>query len=299
MPQPSSLPQMRYPTALQSAANNNFVVGQGGFGVVMRNRTNGTLVHKLMKSGVQCHEAEKEYDNHRRIYETYAKFVKSHPTLARSIAVPKPHVFMSCKSCRGSLCHVCTEPYHCVYTMDGVVSGRRDGLMEHVILNEIYENQGGQIYFVNHPRMPNSTYVNAAKKRMGPRGAFLAQSQLAKRNVDVREMARNMGMLFQIIIAAGVTPHDAEYVLGMPPPSSTGQLRRATTGGGVGRATCLWAMDFGMAHKPYTADDMEMDMYVPSADDDPTLHAHFLQGRAVVREWQSKPRPGLTRSVTR
>lgn len=260
---------------------NDRLLGQGGFGIVMTNARDDGTAHKLMKTHVTCKEAKAEHANHARIYAVFKRFIAAHPQYTRALSVPAALGFSSCTGCHGPACHACHEPYHCVYSMTRVRSGRRDGLMEHVILSEDDQAYTGKVFFVslNQNAVPNSTYVNAALKRKGPRGAFLGLEQLQRRRLDPKKLARHMGILYQLVREAGLQPKDVEYVLGVPPRASGGA------------ATCLWAMDFGMTNQPFTPQEMAFDMYIPKHGD--RLYPFFEEGLELVRVWARRGGGGV------
>jgi hypothetical protein len=264
------------------------VVGQGGYGVVVENGKRHDVVHKLMKTHVGCAKAMQEYVIHQMVYDTCKAFVTDHPSLKSVIAVPKPILYFPCQeSCRSNECFPCGPPYHCMYSMEKVVSGRRDGLMRHVLLNTDSEGFTGKIHFVSTNASPvnNSTYVNNVTKQLaGPRGAFLGVQQL--QGHDPKNLARSMGILFELIITAGAVPMDVEYVLGMPPGS------RAKVS--IENAKCMYVMDFGMSNQ---ADfDFELDMYLPQ-ESDPEMFQAFTEGRGLVANW-AKERTSRRNLVT-
>lgn len=273
----------RKPTTFHPGSN---VLGQGGFGVVVSNARTPAVAHKLMKNHMTCSSAAKEYDIHKRVYAVYQRFVAAHPKLRAVIAVPKPFQLSPCKerTCVGRSCYPCGPPYHCMYSMQRVRSGRADSLMRHVMLNTWYPTFQGTIQFVRHnaQQIKHTEYVNnEMRKKNKPRGAFLGAPQLRAAGLDLGTLAHSMGMLYQLVYVAGSVPKDVEYVLGMPPASRA----KASIKG----ARCLWAMDFGMADD---ADfDPELDMYIPqapAADDPanfPNLLTPFEQGRSLVKAW--------------
>lgn len=266
------------------------VLGHGGYGLVMGNATRADVAHKLIKRGTDCEDARREFDMHRRIFATYRAFVAAHPDLRASIAVPEPLRFSACRSggCAGRECYPCGPPFHCMYSMARVRSGRADGLARHVLLNADAASYGGKIYFVNKaiPAASNATYVNAEMRRHAqPRGAYLGIPQLRAAGRDVRELARRMGMLHRLIEVAGYAPADVEYVLGMPP----GARRKSS----LDLAGCLWAMDFGLAGSPEYDPELELSLPQPGQPE----YLHFVEGAAVVTAW-ARGRPGGSRAAS-
>lgn len=255
------------------------VLGEGGFGKVVTNVRLPGIAHKLLKSSVSCSEAATEYAAHKRIYAVFREFMAAHPSLNTRVAVPAPHQFTQCpQACNMGKCRPCGPPYHCMYSMKKVVSGRPDGVAVHVLLNRDYPQAEGKLVFVEDvPSMPHTTRLNASMREAGrPRGAFLGIPQLEAAGFEPVRLAYHMGILFEIIVVAGLVPMDVEYVLGMPPGSRARPSMRA--------AGCLWAMDFGMVHDRKNFDP-EMDMYIPHADTTPELVPAFKEGRALVRAW--------------
>lgn len=241
---------------------SNMILGSGGYGTVVKDVTDSTKAIKLMRDYVTCVEAKREYESHLKVYRTFSLFAKKYPKLARLVSVPRPFKFQTCDDGCVRCEYPCAAPYKCAYTMERVLSTRKDGLAEHVILNDDYTVFGGYIMFRNSDRLPNTSYINGKQKLMGPRGAFLGVAQLLKRGLDVRSLAYRMGMLHGLILKAGFTPKDVEFVLD--------DKRR------------LVAMDFGMINQSYNSNDEEYDMYVPSRNT-PITRAAFETGRLVTQ----------------
>ena len=271
-------------------STGNLVLGEGGYGMVVRNQRNANLAHKLMKDNTSCKKAHHEFAMHKRIYDTFKAFMQKHPALRGHIDIPEPKTFTDCKACRSATqqCHACTEPYHCVYSMRVVRSARRDGLMEHVFLGD--PDQRPEIHFVRQTQPPILANTNRnltpAQKKMGPRGVFIGQKTLRARGLDVKAVAYGMGVLHQLMFAAGLSPFDVEYVLGLPHGKKSNR-----------RASCLYAMDFGMSDLNY---GQGYDDYAPDQDS-PDLLAQFELGKDLVKAWQGSGAGKFRRtaSVTR
>ena len=243
--------------------------------MVVRDNTDDRMVHKLIKKNTSCSEAKAEFSRHQKIYDMYVAFISDHPGLKKKVAVPKPHLFIND--------HNPKSPYVCSYSMERVVSRRRDGLAEHVMLNPNYTFVGGKIMFVRGNSVPLNTYVSGdVKKAQQPRGAFLHIKQLQNRGYDVNDLAFRMGVLVQLIIVAGQKPKDVEFVLGCAPR----QFSTASNANQFKTTPCLWVMDFGMTHE--NAYDEEMEPTIPEVGDE--RRVYFDMGKRCVAAWlkQSK-----------
>lgn len=235
------------------------VIGSGGFGVVIVDPEDKTRVIKLMRPLVQCFDAQREYANHRSIYTAYSRFVRDHHELRHRVAVPDPVGF---NICTDDLIANCMN-YNCSYTMERVSSSRRDGLQQHVLLNEDHQYMAGFIYFAEKDvaKVPATVTLTPQDKRAKrPRGAFLGIRDLEMRGMNVRDTAYLMGVLHGFVYKAGLHPKDVEIVLDA--------------------SNTLVMYDFGMVNEGYTSDDREFDMYVPGEDD--PLVGPYTQGVRYV-----------------
>lgn len=270
------------------------LIGQGGFGSVVVEKNKPTIAHKLMKNHVVCKKAQIEFENHRKIYEMYRAFISDtmHRQWRGLLAVPEPYVLLDCSKCkyRSNECtNPCTHEYHCAFSMERVKSYRRDSLAEHVLLDGESQGYSKQLWFVKPDKngsvsMRNNTNVNNAlegTRSRGPRGSFIGLDALARKGLNPLNMAVLMGILYELVIAAGLQPQDIEYVLGKSPVQ--------------GQKHCLWIMDFGMVDEPY---DETGDMYTPKdpamyiepkpiqeLQTDVKLFENFVRGRHVVQQW--------------
>lgn len=271
------------------------ILGQGMAGTFLKNGTAPNRGYKLMKTIITCEASKVEYQAHLKIYQTLQAFLKKNPQWKGKVDIPVPLLFSYCKNSTkfatedaGKLVN-----YHCAYGMEVVKSYRPDGLMEHITFDEDVD----QIPFVD----PNTStiYKNVGKvdltqpnqkhlRSKGPRGVFLSQATLAKRygEIGVKALATRVGILFEIIQAAGYQPKDVEYVLGPPHELNSRFAPRAKRSGLGVPPPCVYAIDFGMVDQPYTNGDFDFDLYVPHAD--PKLYLAFEYGRSLVRSRKRK-----------
>jgi hypothetical protein len=132
----------------------------------------------------------------------------------------------------------------------------------------------------NHTNRP----VTNKMKQHGPRGVFLGPRTLRARGLDLKALAYSMGVLHQLAYSSGLSPHDVEYVLGLPPGKSASTTNKRAY-------SCLYAMDFGMSNEKYKDEYL----YSPQ-DDDPELFQQFEMGKELVNKWQRSRSSQLRRT---
>lgn len=188
-------------------------LGLGGFGAVIEDIKDKTKVIKLFKrtkSSVVNSNPEQEYKAHKRIRKKFNEFIAVHPNYESKILVPFIGRFYP-----DNIEHEGTI-YECSYRMEKIVSSRSDKLMEHVILNSDYSNFCSKIQFANNDYESVSILTNLTQQQIleqKPRGAYLCSKELKARNYNVKEIAKSIGILHQLVFEAGYKPNDVEFVL--------------------------------------------------------------------------------------
>jgi hypothetical protein len=242
------------------------VIGAGGFGIIVK-RDGYDTVTKLFRQAVTCIDSEREFGYHLRIYAKFNEYMDA-KQWAPLITIPKPLDFIQSSDSESII--VCGQTFKCQYIMEEITSSRVDKIQEHVLLNEDNEVFDQKIMCKSIDSVSSDVVMTKEMKaECEPRMAVLTRKSIDARGLSSEELGRNMGILYQIVLSAGLNPKDAEFAL----QYHDGNVKLAM-------------YDFRMAGDPFDEDDSIFDIYIPQEGE---LADRFREGRDDVIEVFGEP----------
>lgn len=196
----------------------NIIIGSGGFGIIIKNSINNTVIKLLYNSKV-CSQSKYEFDIHKMIFLDMCKYKKINCDkieYVNQIYTSTPIDFQDYKIIKNDNVYTCGYRMTLIHSLP--IINKISNVLYHIILKSEYQPMIDKII--------GKEYLEPVSDKNPARGFFASSDyienkilssldQEIKRNINnINDIAFRMGFLFSFLIfVCEYNPMDVEYVL--------------------------------------------------------------------------------------